>query len=425
MQLDCSMICVSVTGASLMTILDELFERELRKPTVFKNESVFDHSHLPETLPFRENQLRQLIHHYRSLLTESVPSHNHVILYGPVGVGKTTTMRLFGQMALQKSREFSKQRNFRYVHVNCRRYRRSSYQALKAIMTEIWGPMSPRGYSTSELVEMLESVLLKKQMHLLVVLDEAEYLLRHDSDLLNYLIKLKDVSDSCTSLEKNFGVSVSLIVRHQHLESILDDATISSLKRNYIYFPPYDKHQLTEILRLRALKGLKSGVMHERVLEMIAEIAAMKGGDCRLGLELLLRSGKVADEEGSTVITSEHVRTAVMSIYQVEKSIIHSLDETKKKIIHVLISSFNMDDVLKGVPQEDLWKCYQQFCSKNKISVSSVKQFRKHLQELAKLGLILFLSDIEPQTLVEGVIKLAPDIPLAEISDELFKKDST
>ncbi len=405
-----------------MTFIDEILENELKKPSIFRDESIFNQSHLPTSLPFREGQFRQLIQHFRSLLTEESPSHNHIILHGPVGVGKTTTMRLFGRKALKRSKLSSKN-HLRYVHLNCRRYRRSSYQALKAILIDIWGPMSPRGYSISELMEMLEKILKKNGLHLLVVLDEAEYLLQHDTDLLNYLIRLEDsFPEADVGLRrKNFGVSVALIVRHQHLENILDSATMSSLKQNFIYFPPYTKYQLVDILRDRVKEGFKSGTVPERILEMIAEIAAMRGGDCRLALELLYRSGKMTDEESLSVITNEMVRKAAVGVYQVEKRLIHSLGKEKKIILYFLVMSLkNQIDFSEPHSLETLWEKYKGNNAIKQLKRMKKKEFIRHVLELSKMGLL------SCDVLNEGdeaavLVRLPLDLPLTELEWELSK----
>ncbi len=367
----------------------ELLEQALHAPTIFADERVFDAQYLPNTLPFREQQFQTLTNYFRSLIMDKQPSHVHVILHGPVGVGKTTTMKLFGSKAAEFARAKTR-RNLVYIHLNCRRYRRSSFQATKAILTQVIGPMAPRGYSTGELIEKLQQYLELRNIHLLVVLDEAEYLISHDVELLNYLLKLKDSS----SLNENgkhqtYGASVALIVRDHHVERILDPATASSLQHNFIYFPPYSAEQLDVILKERILLGLKPGAIDPKVRSFIAEIAAAHGGDCRLALEILYRAGKLADEQQSPRILNEHVRLAAASIHQTERNIIRELSFQHQMILLALVNLLKKrKDEHQVVTFPELEEEYAQLCAVNDIPQVQRTRTWEIVQDLARLGLV-------------------------------------
>ncbi len=366
----------------------KLLEQALHAPTVFTDERVFDSQYLPDSLPFREQQFQTLTNYFRSLILGEQPSHLHVILHGPVGVGKTTTMKLFGNKAAEFARIKSR-RNLVYVHLNCRRYRRSSYQATKAIITQVIGPMAPRGYSTGELIEKLQHYLELRNIHLLVALDEAEYLISHDIELLNYLLKLKDSASGKNSTLQSYGASVALIVREQHLEMILDPATASSLQHNFIFFPPYTPEQLDVILRERIQAGLKPGTIDHRVRSFIAEIAAAHGGDCRLALEILYRAGKLADEQQSDYILNEHVRLAAASIHQTEKNIIRELSFQHQMILLSLVRLLKRrNEQHQEVTFPDLEEEYGHLCASKDLPQVQKTRTWEIVQDLVRLGLV-------------------------------------
>lgn len=409
----------------------KLLEQALEAPTVFTDERVFDAQYLPNSLPFREQQFQTLTNYFRSLIMDEQPSHVHVILHGPVGVGKTTTMKLFGTKAAEFARAKSR-RNLVYVHLNCRRYRRSSFQATKAIITQVIGPMAPRGYSTGELIERLQKYLELRNIHLLVVLDEAEYLISHDVELLNYLLKLKDSAADEIKSQQTYGASVALIVRDRHIEKILDPGTASSLQHNFIYFPPYSAEQLDVILKDRIKQGLRSGAIEPRVRNFIAEIAAAHGGDCRLALEILYRAGKLADEQQSPSILNEHVRLAAASIHQTERHIIRELSFQHQLILLALVNLLKKrTHERQEVTFPELEDEYVHLCATKDLPHVQRTRTWEIVQDLVRLGLVN--KNVGPKITVgpNGEIKrgggritylsISGELPLGELEQELSK----
>jgi cell division control protein 6 len=76
---------------------------------------------------------------------------------------------------------------------------------------------------------------------------------------------------------------------------------------NNIHLNEYDYEQLLEILRYRASEAFYKGAVSDEVLEFMAQ-AASDRKDARYAIDLLWRSGKFAELEGSDTVTAEHVR---------------------------------------------------------------------------------------------------------------------
>ena len=369
----------------------QVLERELSKPTVFRNEHVLDHSFLPSSLKFREKQLLLLTHYFRPLLSQETPLHPHIILHGPVGVGKTTTMRVFGSKATKIARNHVG-RSLNYVHVNCRRYRGSDYQTLKAILSEIWSPVPPRGYSIGELVEILETQLKKRHLHLLVAIDDAEFL--NGSDLINLLVQLKDNDKKSDTFGSNYGVSVILIVRDGDWIKNVDPTTRSVLRTNLIYFPPYTAGELEVLLKNRAEMALKPRTIDYSIIKIIAQHAA-ETGDCRRAIEILHRAGVLASQECQNSIpriTLEHVNRAIQHIKSHRRSYLplelQNLPKQHKIILFCLFNALD-DPKVNEITLKELKEKYELLIKSNSL-IKPIKdtRFWEIIQELVRAGLI-------------------------------------
>ncbi|PJF37905.1 MAG: hypothetical protein CUN55_19705, partial [Phototrophicales bacterium] len=69
-----------------------------------------------------------------------------------------------------------------------------------------------------------------------------------------------------------------------------------------------------EILQDRITECFRPNSVMPEAIELIADIAAKRGGDARHALELLLIAGKYADNEGTTIVYPEHVRKAKANV---------------------------------------------------------------------------------------------------------------
>src|SRR5687767_7479270 len=159
----------------------DIIAGELGGPTVFKDEKALGFDYLPERLPQREEAMQQLSRVYRGLLQGG--SAQHVLITGPVGTGKTALARRF----CEDLRSVAKDRgvNIEYAHVNCRR-RSTEGAALLQILTHFDPRFPDRGFSNTEMLENLRKRLERLEAHLIVILDEADVLLKKSGGDLVY-----------------------------------------------------------------------------------------------------------------------------------------------------------------------------------------------------------------------------------------------
>ena len=182
-------------------------------------------------------------------------------------------------------------------------------------------------------------------------------------------------------------ISLILITRNPHIDAILDECIISSLSQNILRFNPYNLGQMIDILTTRAEEGLFKESFNPKLVNQIATLA-IRRKDARYAIELLWRSAKVAECENSSIITSEYVRKAEVSIFPVPQSIITELPTQLKLLLLALAKLLEDCKSSHSVTTTELKTKYQQLCKAKDITPRKSTQIWLYLQELSKQGLV-------------------------------------
>src|SRR4030042_4232677 len=74
---------------------EDIFERELFKKSVFRNEQTLALSYVPEKLPHRTDDLKRLIHDFRGFFGNAMSPPVNVLILGKGGIGKTALAKYF------------------------------------------------------------------------------------------------------------------------------------------------------------------------------------------------------------------------------------------------------------------------------------------------------------------------------------------
>jgi cell division control protein 6 len=285
--------------------------------SVFKDQRTLSFDYVPQKLVHREAQMKRLVTLYRAVV-ESNLSQN-VVLTGSVGTGKTATAKRFC-MDLKEYSE-KQQKAVDWVLVNCRQ-RNSESSAVLHIVNHFQPNFPDRGFSITEMLRILRKDLEKRKVHLLIVLDEADMLLkRAGSDIIYKLTRFGE-----EGVESKELVSLMLISQ-KNVFDMLDASSTSTFKRtNMIEFGKYSLEELRDIVSQRAELALKEDAIDDDALDLIAEVSA-EWGDARFAIEILEKAGMLADEEGAGCVNVEHVRAAKAEAYSsVTESKLKGLD---------------------------------------------------------------------------------------------------
>jgi cell division control protein 6 len=289
--------------------------------SVFKDQRTLSFDYVPQRLVHREAQMKKLVMLYRPVV-ESNLSQN-AVLTGSVGTGKTATAKRF----CTDLKDFAEkqQKAVDWVLVNCRQ-RNSESSAVLHVVNHFQPNFPDRGFSITEMLRILRKDLEKRKVHLVIVLDEADMLLKKAGpDIIYKLTRFGEEKVDGRDL-----VSLMLISQKNIFE-MLDASSTSTFKRtNVVEFGKYSSDELRDIVKTRAELAFHDGAIDDDAINLIAEVSS-EWGDARFAIEILEKAGMLADEESAGRISVEHVRGAKAEAYSsITESKLAGLDRHQK-----------------------------------------------------------------------------------------------
>ncbi len=378
----------------------------LKKSNIFKDQSILSFDYVPEELPGREKEIDSLARLFRPVIYNRMSQT--ALITGPVGSGKTAVVKRFCQILEDAGLE--NRRRIESVHVNCRN-RKSESMVLLSILTHFDQRFPDRGFSIPEMIEILKKHLKRKECHLVIVLDEVDVLLkRSGSDLVYAFTRVQEEDPELLG-------SISLIlVSQKGVVQLLDRASLSTFKRtNVIEFGKYDRDVLKAIVDQRIELAFYHGIVEEGVSDLIAEMAE-EYGDARFAIELLEKSGMVAEEQGSSTVGPEHTRWAKAEVKPfVFEETIHQLN------VHEQIMLLAASRLLKNsayCSTGELELEYQALCEQISRKPLGHTQFWQYMKEMDAFGLISTKRSGKG-TVGNTTLITIRDVPVAELIEYL------
>ncbi|NMC07103.1 MAG: AAA family ATPase [Candidatus Lokiarchaeota archaeon] len=387
-------------------------KEELDRKSIFVDESKLGLDFVPDKLIHRDAEMRQLAHIFLPLLKSDAFSAKNAIITGPNGAGKTALSKSFGISIEGVARDFEK--HIKYIHINCR-INRSNYLIIKKIIGALNTDVPEKGYSIYELISLLKKILDSRNMHVIVTLDEMNFLNMKEDNLVYMLNRLND-----DSIGGNSRVSIIGIVKNMAFIQYLDLSTLSSFQYNIVTFPPYTADQLFDILQARAKVALQDDAYTDDILHFISKIAA-KNGDMRYSLEILYKAGKHADCHGFSKITPECIRHAQDCTREnIDINSLKILTQNEKLVLlsacRALIASKS-----SSVPVEDLKAEYHLVCEEYAFELVKKSQFYIILARLKQLEYITMASPVSRKRGDHSTIGM-DTIPAQVLEAELLKQ---
>ncbi len=352
-------------------------------PVLFKDMKVFTEKYVPDRLPGREEQVKELAKVFRYALKGVAPPN--VFIYGKFGTGKSVVTRFVLQELEKYVQEERMDHNVGSIYISCHNYRTEG-QVIEKIVQDLNEKFNTfnkarkpklKGWGIDRYYEEFKKTLKELGGVYIIVLDEIDRLKSPNSVL--YALTRVDVPEA--------EVSVVGITNSLKFAEYLEGSVLSSLRAMQLVFPPYNAEQLEEILRDRARLGLREGVLEEGVIELCAAIAAQGEGDARRAIELLRTAVRIAEDEKKEIVTIEHVKKAVDVI---EKDIIHQTVSTftpQGKIVLLSIVAC-VDAGYNQVRSGDMYKAYQIACKMLGIEPYTQRRVSDLVRELETLNLV-------------------------------------
>lgn len=357
-------------------ILDDLFNNFLKNGAIFKDREVLRHDYLPERLPHREDQIRQLGETVAPVLKGERCSN--IFVYGKTGTGKTAVTRYVLSHLEAKAKEFGAP--VRLCYVNCRLVG-TEYRVLAGACQSVGVDVPFTGLSGGEVFERFRKGLDNAKAILIVVLDEIDALIKtHGDDLLYEFTRIN------STLERG-KASLIGISNDLRLKEFLDPRVFSSLSEEEIVFRPYDASELRSILSERANLAFHKDALSEAALGLCAALAAAEHGDARRALDLLRVAGEIAERRGESVVTEEHVREA-------EKRIEHNrvVEALQNLTLHsklVVLSVYHLNRAnVHGVITGEISEVYNELCGEVGVAPLTQRRLSTLINELDAMGLL-------------------------------------
>src|SRR5271155_75000 len=354
--------------------VDEILQRAKEGRALFLNRDALSPEYVPDNLPFRENQIKQVAQILAPALHGSKPSN--LLLYGKTGTGKTAVARL----VVEKLYAQDASKKIATCYVNSR-IAGTEYRTLAKIGDSL--PLDEdkkipgTGLSIGTVLDRIFSTIKDTKVHFILVLDEIDYLVNAYGDDILY-----QFTRAGEHVEPGFFTMVG-ISNDLKFKDELDPRVLSSLGEEELVFPPYTTEELHAILAARAKIAFRLGVVPNAVLNLCAALAGSEHGDARRAVDLLRVAGEIAEREGKHEITEDCIRKASERVEsnRIEDAL-RSLPIQNKL---VLLTASRFPD---GTNTGDLYMAYDSIARRLGIEALTQRRVSGILAELDLLGLL-------------------------------------
>jgi cell division control protein 6 len=325
---------------------------------IFKNQEALSSEYLPEILPHRENQVKELASNLLPASKGMKPQNT--FLFGSPGIGKTASIKFV-------FRQFEEYSGIKTFHINCWEYK-TAHAILANIAVNLGMIALRKGMSKDEILEKIIEWSKKSRKGLIICLDEVDQLIFNEQDALYDFLRINQYIQN--------PVGIVFISNNPYVFTDIDPRIRSSLDVEEIEFKPYSLVEMKDILEERM--GLAFASVENGVLMLAANTAVNNGGDVRVGLECLLKAGRQAEKEFSDEVKVEHLKKILPTIKPAKPEILKERATEDEKIILEIVKEKR--NVLSG-------ELYREYCKRIDVSVTE-RRFRDFVNHLAEVGLI-------------------------------------
>jgi archaeal cell division control protein 6 len=354
--------------------IDEIFQKAKQGRALFQARDALSPEYIPDKLPYRETQIRQVAQILAPALHGSKPSN--LLLYGKTGTGKTAVARL----VVDKLHTQDTSKKIATCYVNSR-IASTEYRTLAKVADSL--PLREdkkipgTGLSIGTVLDRIFNTIKENKIHLILVLDEIDYLVNAYGDDVLY-----QFTRAGEHVEPGFFTVVG-ISNDLKFKDELDPRVLSSLGEEELVFPPYTTEELHAILTARAKTAFRPGVIPDSVLNLCAALAGSEHGDARRAVDLLRVAGEIAEREGIHQVTEDCIRKASERVEsnRIEDAL-RSLPIQNKL---VLLTAARFPD---GTNTGDLYMAYNTLARKLGIEALTQRRVSGILAELDLLGLL-------------------------------------
>ncbi|BBL45182.1 ORC1-type DNA replication protein 1 [Nanobdella aerobiophila] len=302
-----------------------------KRRSIIQDSRYLDEEYVPNEIRFRDTQKEMILYNIGEFINSN--AGNNLFLYGSTGAGKTLIARFINKgingLAIQRKLRL------KVSYINCKLISSKDidYYIFKRIYEDLTDINLKSGIRKQEIHENIYRYLESSDKKLIIILDEADFILNNNSSDLLYLL-LRNYDINIYNRIKFVFVANSISFMND-----VDQRVKSSLSSTlYIHFTPYNYYELKEILKERAKNALYENSISEENINYIAAKIAKNSGDARVGINILKMSAEIAASKNKERIDREDIDEAFENVeLDIINSIIYSLNKNQRIILLSLL----------------------------------------------------------------------------------------
>ena len=314
--------------------------------TLFIDESLFDYKYVPEKMPERDNEIKEIAESIKPLLSERRGSN--LFIYGRPGIGKTASIKFVFNELKKTSSEVTP------IHINC--WSNQSTHAIALELARKSGLIFPPKGVPADLIIKNAIKKLKEKKGLIICFDEADRV--NELSIIYQLLKELD------------NTNFILISNNNEWKAYIEPRLLSRLNLKNLEFKDYNEEQMNEILSRRAGMALRQGVINK---ELINLIAGKSKGDVRRGMALIIESARLAERDASREILKKHVENTIINLKDDAPT---GLSNEEKRVFKAI----------KDNEGEISGRVYADYL--NNEGELTLRSFRRYIKIIERMGLI-------------------------------------
>lgn len=256
-----------------------MFDHASNRTSLIRSETPLNTGYTPDHPVNRKKELDQIIDAIRPLTDRREP--DNLLLFGPAGTGKTTLVNHVLCNLAEETRITT-------AYINCWQYNTRS-SLLTELLIQLGYPAPRKGKPVDELLARLRE-WVDKHHGAVVALDEFDQL----SDQAAVAYDLQEVSDTA-----DHSLGLLLVSNQPPAQLELGPRSQSRLAYQPLAVRPYTEQDLAAILCHRADQAFSPDTVTDDAIDRIATTVAAQNGDCREALAILLRAGRLAEQDNA------------------------------------------------------------------------------------------------------------------------------
>lgn len=307
-----------------------------------------------------------------------------VSVHGPPGSGKTLVVR----SVCQEFAEASAGR-FRFVYVNIGEVK-TVFSCANRLLASLGGDSKAGSFGLDGVMEQFWRKVCEwkgeGRRFLLVCFDEADRLfLDERGDPSGFLYRLVRSQDRL----EGSGLNLSLLmISNSPISDVweLDGRVRSSMGVEEIFFKPYSREELREILEKRCVETFNSDAVDQEVVEACVDYTAEQSRDVRRMIDLLRVCGEVSEAQGDLKVEIKHFNQALKRFeLDHHKTLFEGMANLQLDLIHAIAWANEFKD--EPSPSTDqIFQVYKKRVGQKALTYRRISSVLKELEVMNLIG---------------------------------------